>query len=314
MEHYREAIGQDRRLVMIAGEAFARCSLGSWHSLLGQMLQGEGRPDEAEEHFRQGQELVEKLVRNGKDKDAQVEPRPLLAHCLYLRAALREEAKPAEARGLFAEALKVLSELSSESPGDVGRRSSVADAHYRLGVVAWAMARSREAGEHFRAAREAMTKLAAELPGGEAGPGDPGHNENELAWFLATCPDESFRDPRRAVELARKATTRAPLRGDFWDTLGAAYFRAGDFRAAVGALEKSVEIQKGAEPSDWFYLALAHQRLGDPAKARACYDKAVAWVEGHKSSGQTLRLLRAEAAAALGVPRNAGSAKPAPRE
>src|ERR1700730_829934 len=32
---------------------------------------------------------------------------------------------------------------------------------------------------------------------------------NDLAWFLATCPDERLRDIPRSVELARKALTLA---------------------------------------------------------------------------------------------------------
>jgi serine/threonine protein kinase len=301
MDHYRAAIAEGPGLTAVTGEANANSMLAGWHRHLGLLLQEEGRPDEAENHYFQAKELVEGVVEGGGAKENLVQPRYLLAQCWYHRAALREEAEPDQARRFYEKSLKLLAELLAESPGMVDRRSMVADAHHHLGILTWAMGLRKEAAEHFRAARDDMSKLAAEVPGGGAGPGEPGHNENDLAWFLATCPDESFRDLPRALEFARKATARAPSRGDFWNTLGVACFRSGDNKGAIDALEKSVELLKGSDPTDWFYLALAHHRLGDPSKAHACYDKGVAWVKDHKTVGMSLRLLRDEAAAALRV-------------
>jgi tetratricopeptide (TPR) repeat protein len=53
----------------------------------------------------------------------------------------------------------------------------------------------------------------------ELGPVPPGVLNN-LAWFLARYPNAKFRDPGRAVELARKALEFAPKRGTYWNTLG----------------------------------------------------------------------------------------------
>src|SRR5439155_1257025 len=62
---------------------------------------------------------------------------------------------------------------------------------------------------------------------------------NDLAWVLATCPDAKFRNPGRAVELAKKAVALAPKEGNHWNTLGVAHYRAGDWKAATASLEKS---------------------------------------------------------------------------
>jgi tetratricopeptide (TPR) repeat protein len=100
-----------------------------------------------------------------------------------------------------------------------------------------------------------------------------------LAWLLATCPDAKLRDPARAVELAKKATDLAPQEGEAWGTLGAALYRAGDWKGAVAALDQSQVLMKGGNPHVWFFLAMAHQKLGDPDAARRCYDQALEWLK-----------------------------------
>lgn len=129
------------------------------------------------------------------------------------------------------------------------------------------------------------------------------HAHSNLAWFLANSPDPKFRDPARAVEVARKAIELAPKGGGFWNTLGVAYYRAGDWKASVAALEKSMELGNGGEAFDWFFLAMAHWRLGHNDEARAWYDKATAWDAKNlpQPENEDLRRFQAEAAALLGV-------------
>ena len=123
-----------------------------------------------------------------------------------------------------------------------------------------------------------------------------------LAWFLATCPDPKFREPRRAVELSRKAVELASKQGNYWNTLGVAHYRAGDdWKAAVAALEKSRELRKGGDIYDWFFLAMARWKLGDKEEARKWYDRAVNWMDKNKPNDEELRRFRDEAAALLKI-------------
>jgi tetratricopeptide (TPR) repeat protein len=144
---------------------------------------------------------------------------------------------------------------------------------------------------------------------------DPQHApvHNSLAWLLATAPDANVRNPARAVELARRTVDVAPEQGDFWNTLGAAHYRAGDWKAAITALEKSMALRQGGDCSNWFFLAMAHWQLGEKEKAREWYDRAVEWTNKHKLDDEELRRFRTEAAELLGVAGGGDKIAPPPR-
>jgi tetratricopeptide (TPR) repeat protein len=124
---------------------------------------------------------------------------------------------------------------------------------------------------------------------------------NSLAWLLANCPDATSRDPVQAVELARKAVQLAPKQAAHWNTLGAALYRAGDWKASIEALTKSMELSNGGDGTDWFFMAMTHWKLGQKTEARSWYDKAVPWMEKHQPKNEELIRFRDEAAALLGV-------------
>jgi Flp pilus assembly protein TadD len=68
---------------------------------------------------------------------------------------------------------------------------------------------------------------------------------NNFAWLLATCPREKFRDGPRAVALARRAVRLEPHNGTYWNTLGVAHYRAGEWQSAQYTLGKSMLHQGG---------------------------------------------------------------------
>jgi tetratricopeptide (TPR) repeat protein len=129
---------------------------------------------------------------------------------------------------------------------------------------------------------------------------------NNVAWYWATAPEVEFRDPKRAVTLATRAVGLDPNSWTIWNTLGVAHYRAGDCRDAVVALEKSSELRGNGDRGsfDWFFLAMAHCRLGDREQARTWYDKAVARMDKswrNPQEEEELKRFRAEAAALLGI-------------
>jgi len=66
---------------------------------------------------------------------------------------------------------------------------------------------------------------------------------NNLAWVQATCPDAHFRDGRKAVENANRASQLSGGKeADYIDTLAAAYAENGDFGKAKEWEAKTIEL------------------------------------------------------------------------
>jgi serine/threonine protein kinase/tetratricopeptide (TPR) repeat protein len=124
---------------------------------------------------------------------------------------------------------------------------------------------------------------------------------NGLAWLLATCPEAAVRDPALAVRHARHATELAPDAGGFWNTLGVALCRAGEWNDALKALDRSMQMSDGGGACDWLFAAMAKWHLGKKDDARALYDKAVAWADEHAPKNKELRRFREEVAKVLGA-------------
>ena len=71
--------------------------------------------------------------------------------------------------------------------------------------------------------------------------------QNDIAWFLATCPDDDVRDGQRAVEFAQRACEATRYaQPAILDTLAAAQAEAGDFDTALATLDKAVSLAQGS--------------------------------------------------------------------
>jgi tetratricopeptide (TPR) repeat protein len=237
----------------------------------------EEQRQQAEANYRMARDAVDQvLAEAGKNVPADVPP-----------------VEPMR-RELLEQALKFYEEFLEEHGTDPAVRQERGRAYGRVGDI------HRLLGQHALA--EQAYRQALKQDSDNAGVQD------RLARLLATCPAPQLRDARQAVDLAKKAVARAPRNGAFWNTLGIAQYRAQDWQAAVASLEKSMQLRKGGDASDWFFLAMAHWRSGAKDKARPWYDRAVRWVEKNRPKDEELGRFRAEAAALLGLP------EPPPRD
>jgi tetratricopeptide (TPR) repeat protein len=129
---------------------------------------------------------------------------------------------------------------------------------------------------------------------------------NNLAYFLAHASDVKYRDPPRALELAKKAAELSPKTTNYWVSGGARY-RTGDWKGAIADLEKAISLRKLDNPlnaNEGFFLAMAHWQLGEKDKAREWFGKSVQWMEKGNKEDAELKQFRAEAAELLGVEKN----------
>jgi tetratricopeptide (TPR) repeat protein len=125
---------------------------------------------------------------------------------------------------------------------------------------------------------------------------------NRAAWLLATHPDPERRDVRRALTLAQKAVDGDPHEPTYWNTLGVARYRAGQWNEAIEALSQSMDLAHGRyESFDTFPLAMAHWRLGHRQEAGDLYARALRWMEQNMPNDEELRRFCAEAAEVLGL-------------
>ena len=66
---------------------------------------------------------------------------------------------------------------------------------------------------------------------------------NDYAWFLATCSDKRFRDPKKAVQLARRACRLTDDKDwNMLDTLAVVYAENADFKQATSTLEAALKL------------------------------------------------------------------------
>ncbi len=100
----------------------------------------------------------------------------------------------------------------------------------------------------------------------EALPEDPSLLNN-LAWVLATSPDDQLRNGKRAVELATKACEVTDYQqAHILSTLAAAFAESGDFDTAIEWSEKAVEM--GEDQEAQLSKELASYRGGEPWRER----------------------------------------------
>jgi serine/threonine protein kinase/Flp pilus assembly protein TadD len=278
--------------------------LGVAFTWLGRELWAAGQATEAEAALSKALPIFEKFTGDPREADKSAWREEALAY--ESRGKLRAETgRFPEAEADFRQALALLETMATDEFWLELQRYPFASTQEALGNVLWATGRHEEATAAFRRADEARQQLLRSRGSTDFS------LVNAMARFYATCPDKQFRNPAKAVEFAKEAVEKVGKsdhhprdEGDCWKTLGVAQYRAGDWKAAVAALDKAMPFRSGGDGTDWFVLAMVHQRLGDKEEARRWYDKAVEWMGKNKPQDEELRSFRAEAAELLKIDGN----------
>jgi tetratricopeptide (TPR) repeat protein len=115
---------------------------------------------------------------------------------------------------------------------------------------------------------------------------------SQFSWFLAHCPDDKVRDPKAAVQHAKRATELQRDVGDYWYTLATAQYRNGEWKDSLASIEKMKTRGGDYDAFAWLLIAMNRQLLAQDDEARAALRKADEWVEERKRQGQDNLLLR----------------------
>jgi len=132
---------------------------------------------------------------------------------------------------------------------------------------------------------------------------------NSLATLWLNSNNPTDRSKPEVVEFARKARDMEPGIRDSWNILGAAFYYAGDWKAAAESLETSLHLRPTslayrAGQDDCFcrfFLAMAQWKLNNKTQARHNYDLAVKWMNENMPDCYGVVRFRDRAAEVLGI-------------
>ncbi len=252
---------------------------------LGMVLAEAGRAPEAEPLDRRAIDLLEAPEPAYRAQAAAL-------HC-HLGQLLENMDRLPGAEQAYRRGVELAEPLASDTALPL-HRALLAGGLARLGSLLHHTGRAEAAVPLLQRSLTLRKQLAADYPAVPAFQAD-------LAWALATCPNPTLRDSGRAVAFARQAVTLATENGAYWTVLGVADYQAGDWPAAIEALEKSVQLRAGGEIRDWLFLALAYERRGDHRQARRWSDRAAQWLAKHRPHDPELRRLRMAALTLMGL-------------
>jgi serine/threonine protein kinase/Tfp pilus assembly protein PilF len=263
------------------------------HLNLGNVYKATGRRKEAEQSYRESLRILDKL--SGRFPTVPKYREELASGYRGLGILLQDAKRPDEAVEAYAKAVDLYEKLVKDFPETGDYVKYLGGAMYRLALL-------EHNPDKLADARRILEKsIGVEQVAALESSGPHVEARNNLAWFLATCPDKRFRNPKQALTLARGVVEQAPQVGLAWNTLGVAYYRMGDWKASVAALQKSMELRKGGDGHDWFFLAMAQWQLGDKDQGVAMYNRAVSWMTKANRADDELLRFREEAEELLGL-------------
>ena len=314
-----KAIERQKGSMRLAGLAAEQCLQ------LAQAYLNSGNLSSAEPAFEQCIQLYEDLLDKTPDD---VQAKDHLAVALAYRGVLLEKMKRLEEAAVsFERATSLWKELSDQAPENEWYRQERAHFSLNLAILLQAAGKPEGALERSRTSVRLNEKLVADFPQHEhhrsrleharsvsigllralqrdddlrieveALMKDSSADElNRFAWTLVSPSSASADNASLAVTMAQKAVELSATGGPFWNTKGVAHFRAGQWNEAITALHKSQELRSGGDGFDWFFLAMAHWKLGEKDDARKWHERAVEWMDTNAKDDEELIRFRAEA-------------------
>src|SRR5262249_22223341 len=150
--------------------------------------------------------------------------RRLVAQLLFRQAErLAGAGQTQNATRSLSKSLTLQAKLADAVPTIPEIRRELARSLNLLGCLLAKEGKKPEATNSFGKARQLYEKLIEDVPGA------PSYFQ-DYSWFLATCPDESFRNPSLALAMAERAVTLGPEQSENWSALGVASYRTRNWK------------------------------------------------------------------------------------
>ncbi len=259
-----------------------------WRSIVQGLGAMTKKPTSAEAHFQRGKAHYD---RRNKEADEQA-----LADFTRALTSDREHFEAYHYRGHVYERLRHFDKAIGDFTEAIKRKPD--DPHFsaRRGLAHWRL--------------HEYDKALPDLERGCRSRSDEAAVRHALAWLHVFGPAgmrdsaKAMAEAERIVDLAAKNPKGAETVAAYADTLGAAYYRGGNYAKAVEILSRADGLPKQTPTAiNRLFLAMSHHRLGEPEKARACYEQALASLKAQTKLPQPqidlLNSLRAEAEAIL---------------
>lgn len=298
-EVYRQALTIETKLVAdfpaVPGYRF---DLATTQSNFGVLLRAAGQREEAMKSYEQAIAGMKTLA--ARFPNVILYRRHLGTFHGNMGNLLGDMGRHREREEAYRRALEIQRRLVADYPKIPDYQMDLAQSYENLGGVCQAMGRLPEAEAARLQALELREKLAATFPAVPRYRRDLANCCWAIAAGLLESPRPKSGPPRRALEFAKRSVELDDRVPRHWCVLGAAQYRAGNWGDARETLEKVLQLNdRGSEAFAWFYLAMAHWRLGNKVEARAWYDKGTRRMEQGKPVPQWLQRLHDESSALL---------------
>jgi tetratricopeptide (TPR) repeat protein len=274
-EHCRRALALRMELARESPDVMEyQAALADSHMVLGDWLSENGNIDEAASHYGEGLKRNQQLVADFPGVPYYRAQLAFNYDCLG--HLFRDANRPQQAIPHYRQALESWDKLAAASPNLVGYQVGRSYCGFNLAPLLAASGQAQEADAVYRKAFEITAH------------GSDGRNLRAACLIL--CPDTRFRDPGQAVALAREAVKEDPTDGNSWNSLGIAYYQAGNWTEALAALEESMKLVRDVShgevehlPLNYFALAMVHFQLGKKELARKYYNQGAEWMKSHRA-------------------------------
>jgi serine/threonine protein kinase/tetratricopeptide (TPR) repeat protein len=292
---YRQGLASAEELAKARYDVTSSYALAHRVEALARCLRNRRKLNEAEQTYRRALEVYEKHA-------ASFPQTPLTANAYGVHHSFgqllevmnkRQEAESVYRKAIALEQVRTGGIANTRTDLEIGRILK------SLGDLLKSSHRAQEADSLHGQAKGILQRVARERAS---------HNISaaHTAWTLAMFSDPSFGNPDLTLKMAQDAVAVGKAKGQtriltIWAlrSLGLASYRAGEWRAAIAALNESMKMRHRGDSFDWFPLAMAHSRLGEKDAASEWFQKAVDWMEQYAPFDPELLQFRGEAAGLL---------------